>query len=43
MNVTQYSDKVCSTPTKCVDDFTFYLVHEQVGLTPPIEGVLGLS
>jgi len=27
----------------CVNDFKYFLISEQVGLTPPMDGILGLS
>jgi hypothetical protein len=30
-------------PRACVNDFEYFLINEQTGLNPPIEGILGLS
>ena len=38
------SDKVCLTSfSNCVNPFTFFLVTDQFGLSPEIDGVLGLT
>jgi hypothetical protein len=39
----EYKDQVCLNPRACVNDFEYYLINQQTGLNPPIEGILGLS
>ena len=39
----EYRDQVCLNPRACVDDFEYFLITQQVGLSPPIEGILGMS
>jgi len=39
-----FSDTVCldEMDTSCVANFTYFAFHYQKGLSPPIEGILGL-
>ena len=39
----EYNDKVCLNPSFCVLNFDFFLVQNQTGLHPPVEGILGMS
>ena len=39
----EYIDKVCLNPRACVSKFEYYLISQQTGLNPPIEGILGMS
>ena len=39
----EYTDKVCINPSLCVSEFDFFLVQNQTGLHPPVEGILGMS
>ena len=39
----EYTDKVCITLTLCEDNFEFFLIETQKGISEPIDGILGLS
>ena len=39
----EWTDRVCVTLEACIDDFEFFLIDSQVGISEPIDGILGLS
>lgn len=39
----EYKDKVCIALGTCIDDFEFFLIDSQTGISEPIDGILGLS
>ena len=43
MTGVEWTDQVCVTAQACLNDFEFFLIHEQSGLIDPIDGVLGLA
>ena len=46
---TTYKDRVCVTPSACVNDFEYFLISAQKGvngyqgLSEPVDGILGMS
>lgn len=39
----EFYDKVCISLNTCIDDFEFFLIESQRGISEPIDGILGLS
>ena len=39
----EYADKVCTTLTDCVSNFTYFGILEQRGIVEPVDGILGMA